>query len=125
MVTPPHRPAPWMREELLHLLSISATLAGLCVPVVALMKAIGKPGDSATIADDMFAVCALLFLASIGRRWFLKRPEGRVQNQRPRSNRACGFPAHGLPVACRLAALRGPPVARRFARVADRSAQAM
>ncbi|MEO7852662.1 MAG: AraC family transcriptional regulator [Rubrivivax sp.] len=26
-----------------------------------------------------------------------KRPEGRVQSQRPLSNRACGFPAHGLP----------------------------
>jgi hypothetical protein len=59
-----NQPTPWVREELLHLLSISATLAGLCVTVVALMKAIGKQADSATIADDMFAVCALLFLTS-------------------------------------------------------------
>jgi hypothetical protein len=29
-----------------------------------------------------------------------------MQNQRPLPNRACGFPAHGLPVVCRLAALR-------------------
>ena len=63
-MTQPYRPAPWVREELLSLLSISATLAGLCVTVVALMKALGKETDSATIADDMFAVCALLFLAS-------------------------------------------------------------
>lgn len=27
----------WVREELLHLLSVSGTLAGLCVTVVALM----------------------------------------------------------------------------------------
>jgi hypothetical protein len=53
-----------VREELLHLLSVSATLAGLCVTVVALLKAFGGKSGSASIADDMFAVCALLFLAS-------------------------------------------------------------
>lgn len=63
MSTPP-RTAPWVREELLLLLSVSATLAGLCVTVVALMKTLGKASDSATIADDMFAVCAVLFLAA-------------------------------------------------------------
>ena len=50
-----------MREEFLHLLSVSATLSGLCITVVALMNSLGK-GGSATIVDDMFAVCALLFL---------------------------------------------------------------
>jgi hypothetical protein len=30
-----------------------------------------------------------------------------VFEQDPLSNRACGFPAHGLPVVCRDAALRG------------------
>ena len=29
-MTPQNRPAPWLREELLHLLSISATLAAGC-----------------------------------------------------------------------------------------------
>ncbi len=58
------KPAPWVREELLHLLSVSATLAGLCVTVVALMKAFGGHSGSATVVDDLFAVCALLFLAS-------------------------------------------------------------
>jgi len=62
-MTQPSKPSPWMREELLHLLSVSATLAGLCVTVVALMKAVGKQSNSATIADDMFALCSLLFLA--------------------------------------------------------------
>ena len=63
MTTPQHQPS-WVREELLHLLSVSATLAGLCVTVVALMRTFGKGSDSATIVDDLFAVCALLFLTS-------------------------------------------------------------
>ena len=60
----PLRPTAWLREELLNLLSVSATLAGLCVTVVALMKTLGRNSSSATIADDMFAVCSLLFLAN-------------------------------------------------------------
>ena len=52
----------WMREELLHLLSVSATLSGLCITVVALMNAFDKKVATATIVDDMFAICALLFL---------------------------------------------------------------
>ena len=62
-MNPPAKPASWVREELLLLLSVSATLAGLCVTIVALMKTVGKQSDSATVADDMFALCALLFLA--------------------------------------------------------------
>jgi hypothetical protein len=52
----------WVREELLHLLSISGTLAGLSVTVVAVMYTIGRDVFTATIVDDMFALCALLFL---------------------------------------------------------------
>ena len=52
----------WMRDELLHLLSVSATLSGLCITVVALMNTFGKKVATATIVDDMFAICALLFL---------------------------------------------------------------
>ena len=63
-MTPPPKPAPWVREELLHLLSVSATLAGLCVTVVALMNTLGQRNSTATVVDDMFALCALLFLAS-------------------------------------------------------------
>jgi hypothetical protein len=53
----------WMREELLHLLSLSGTLAGLCVTVVALMHSIGAANVvTTTIIDDLFALCALVFL---------------------------------------------------------------
>ncbi len=52
----------WMREELLHLPSVSATLSGLCITVVALMNAFEKKVAAATIVDDMFAICALVFL---------------------------------------------------------------
>jgi len=54
----------WVREELLHLLTVSSTLAGLCVTVVALMKGLGKGMAAASVADDLFALCSLLFLAS-------------------------------------------------------------
>jgi hypothetical protein len=54
----------WVRDELLHLLSLSGTLAGLCVTVVALMHTLGKSTLTATIIDDLFALCALLFLVS-------------------------------------------------------------
>ena len=52
----------WVREELLHLLSLSGTLAGLCVTVVAVMHTIGRDAFTTTIIDDLFALCALLFL---------------------------------------------------------------
>jgi hypothetical protein len=53
----------WVREELLHLLSVSGTLAGLCVTVVALMHTLNATTFTATIMDDLFALCALLFLS--------------------------------------------------------------
>jgi hypothetical protein len=52
----------WIREELLHLLSVSGTLAGFCVTVVAVVNTIGKSTRAATVVDDVFAMCALLFL---------------------------------------------------------------
>jgi len=55
----------WLREELLHLLSVSATLSGLCVAIVALMNTFSRGAEVATIADDIFAVCALVFLICI------------------------------------------------------------
>ena len=54
----------WVREELLQLLSLSGTLAGLCVTVVALMHTLGKSTLAATVIDDLFALCALLFLVA-------------------------------------------------------------
>lgn len=51
-----------MRKELLQLLSVSATLSGLCITVVAFMHNFGKAAQAATIVDDIFAICSLLFL---------------------------------------------------------------
>ena len=52
----------WERGELLSLLSASATLAGLCITVVALMKTIGSAKTTATVVDDIFGDCAAAFL---------------------------------------------------------------
>jgi hypothetical protein len=52
----------WVRDELLHLLSVSGTLAGLCVTVVALMHTLGKINMTRTVIDDLFALCGLMFL---------------------------------------------------------------
>ena len=55
----------WRRDELLHLLSVSGNLAGLCIAGVALFRTIGKSVVSETIADDLLALSALLFLICI------------------------------------------------------------
>lgn len=54
--------ATWLRDELLHLLSVSGTLAGLCITGVTLFHTIGRTSLSGTFADDLLAVSALLFL---------------------------------------------------------------
>jgi len=64
-MTQQHHSDSWLREELLHLLSVSATLSGLCVTIVALMNTFSKGQGVATIADDIFAVCSLIFLICI------------------------------------------------------------
>lgn len=55
----------WAREELLHLLSLSGTLAGLCITGVTLLHG-GLAGSSRmeSLADDMLAFSALLFMLS-------------------------------------------------------------
>jgi hypothetical protein len=63
MTPPAPRNDTWMRDELLHLLSVSGTLAGLCVTVVAVMNTLGQGARTATIVDDVFALCAFFFLA--------------------------------------------------------------
>lgn len=60
----PPRRVSWRRDELLHLLSLSATLAGLCITGVTLFHTIGRNSMSETLADDMLAASALLFLVS-------------------------------------------------------------
>jgi hypothetical protein len=52
----------WLRDELLHLLSLSGTLAGLCITAVTLFRTVGAHSLSSTIADDALALSALLFL---------------------------------------------------------------
>lgn len=52
----------WQREELLWLLSLSGTMAGLCVTGIALLHAVGPSSRAGTVADDMLSICALLFL---------------------------------------------------------------
>ena len=59
--TTPRR-ANWQREELLHLLSVSGTLAGLCITGVALFHTLGRASLPETAADDLLAISALLFL---------------------------------------------------------------
>lgn len=53
------------REELLNLLSASATLSGLCITVVALMNTFDKSKAAVSIVDDVFAICATAFLLCI------------------------------------------------------------
>ncbi|WP_123812250.1 hypothetical protein [Ottowia oryzae] len=62
-VGPPERnPRTWMREELLQLLSVAGTLAGLSITAVALLHSVGQKQTSSTIADDVLVLSALLFL---------------------------------------------------------------
>lgn len=52
----------WLRAELLHLLSLSGTLSGLCVTGVTLFHTMGKASLQETLADDILAISALMFL---------------------------------------------------------------
>ena len=62
MNTPPHRKSTWVREELLQLLSLSGTLAGLAITGVTVFRALGHQSMSTTIVDDLLAFSALIFL---------------------------------------------------------------
>jgi len=67
----------WPREELLHLLSLSGTLAGLCITGVTLFHTMARTTWSRTIADDALAISALLFLLSTYTIFFTLRTRGR------------------------------------------------
>jgi len=54
------RDGAWLREELLQLLSLAGTLAGFCITGIALFHTMST--RSGTIADDILAISALLFL---------------------------------------------------------------
>lgn len=59
---PASRRSGWLRDELLQLLSLSGTLAGLCITGVALFHTIGRGTLPGTFADDLLAISALFFL---------------------------------------------------------------
>lgn len=61
-MNPSPRKATWVRAELLQLLSLSGTLAGLCITGVTLFHTSGRSSLPATFADDVLAVSAVLFL---------------------------------------------------------------
>jgi len=50
------------RDELLHLLSISGTLSGICIGGVTLFHTVNIGSRAATLVDDLLALCALGFL---------------------------------------------------------------
>jgi hypothetical protein len=50
-----------VREELLSLLSIAGTMAGLCITGVTLIYTMERSVEQ-TFVDDVLALCALLFL---------------------------------------------------------------
>jgi hypothetical protein len=52
----------WQRAELMHLLSLSGALAGFCITGVTLFNTVGKGSIPETIADDVLAIAALIFL---------------------------------------------------------------
>ena len=59
---PPPNQRTWVREELLQLLAVAATLAGLSITSVALLHTVGQTRVTPTIADDVLLLSALLFL---------------------------------------------------------------
>jgi hypothetical protein len=61
-MTTPQQQEQWERAELLNLLSASATLAGLCITVVALMNTLDRAKSAISITDDVLAICAAAFL---------------------------------------------------------------
>jgi hypothetical protein len=52
----------WMREELLQLLTLSGTLAGLSITGVTLFHTMDIPSFQTTVADDILVATSLLFL---------------------------------------------------------------
>ena len=52
----------WPRAEMLQLLSLSGTLAGLCITGVTVFHSLGRVSLQGTLADDILAISALMFL---------------------------------------------------------------
>lgn len=80
----------WVREELLQLLAVAATLAGLSITSVALLHTVGHTRLTPTIADDVLMLSALLFLLCTYAIFFALRTLSRGQ-------RFGGSGGHGSP----------------------------
>jgi nitrate reductase gamma subunit len=66
MTTTTDRKATWVREELLQLLSVSGTLAGLAITGVAMFRSLGRETMSTTIADDLLFLLGLSVMVASG-----------------------------------------------------------
>ena len=60
----PSREYDRIREELLVLLPMSATMSGLCIGAITLFHLNGQMAKITSVADDILAICALIFLVS-------------------------------------------------------------
>lgn len=60
----PSREYDRIREELLVLLPMSATMSGLCIGAITLFHLNGQMAKITSAADDILAICALIFLVS-------------------------------------------------------------
>lgn len=61
----PHSEIESRRSEISSIISVSGTLSGLCITIVAFMHTYNQTKTSLTIADDMLAVCSAVFLLCI------------------------------------------------------------
>ncbi len=50
------------REELRNLLSVSGTMAGLCITAVTLIATVGQTTVAGSIVDEILVTCGVLFL---------------------------------------------------------------
>lgn len=63
-MSPPNRSGKWLREELLQLLTLSGTMAGLCITGVTLFFTVGNATRLTTMADELLAISSVIFLVS-------------------------------------------------------------
>mgnify|MGYP006906542241 FL=1 len=54
----------WERHEIIQLLSLSGTLAGLCITALTVFKSLNQAQIFVTVADDVLACSALCFLVA-------------------------------------------------------------
>jgi hypothetical protein len=62
MTSPPDDDTRQQKDELLAMLSISGTLAGICIGGVTLFHTVNASSRAGTLVDDLLAICALGFL---------------------------------------------------------------